>query len=82
MRRPILTGLILIIFLSGDILISAPKHRKIKQTESQKMTNEIDRIQKRVSEIRKNTDTYKLNKEKLNELEMKLEKTKSDLNYW
>ena len=69
------------VFLTGNILIAAPKTRNVKKTESQKMADEINRIDKRVQEIQKNIETYKVNEEKLDELEKKFEETKADLNY-
>ena len=76
-----LTGMAISVFLTGNILIAAPKTRNVKKTESQKMADEINRIDKRVQEIQKNIETYKVNEEKLDELEKKFEETKADLNY-
>ena len=72
-------GSTVLILLTGNILISAPKN--VKKTESQKMADEINRIEKRVQEIQKDIETYKTNEEKLDELEKKFEETKADLNY-
>ena len=76
-----LTGMAISVFLTGNILTAAPKSRSVKKTESQKMADEINRIDKRVQEIQKNIETYKVNEEKLDELEKKFEETKADLNY-
>ena len=77
--KKIMLGSTVLILLTGNILISAPKN--IKKTESQKMADEINRIEKRVQEIQKDIETYKTNEEKLDELEKKFEETKADLNY-
>lgn len=81
MKKIMLTGMAISVFLTGNILIAAPKSKNIKKTESQKMADEIDRIDKRVQEIKKNLEAYKTNEEKLDELEKKFEETKADLNY-
>ena len=77
--KKIMLGSAVLILLTGNILISAP--RNVKKTESQKMADEINRIEKRVQEIQKDIETYKTNEEKLDELEKKFEETKADLNY-
>ncbi len=77
--KKIMLGSAVLILLTGNTLISAPKN--IKKTESQKMADEINRIEKRVQEIQKDIETYKTNEEKLDELEKKFEETKADLNY-
>lgn len=77
--KKIMLGSTVLILLTGNILISAPKN--VKKTESQKMADEINRIEKRVQEIQKDIETYKTNEEKLDELEKKFEETKADLNY-
>ena len=77
--KKIMSGSVVLILLTGNILISAP--RNVKKTESQKMADEINRIEKRVQEIQKDIETYKTNEEKLDELEKKFEETKADLNY-
>lgn len=69
----------LLIFSAGQISLSAPKVRKVKKTESQKMKEEIDRIEKRVNEINKNIEDYKVNEVKLDELEEKYSGTVKDL---
>ena len=70
---------VLLIFSAGQISLSAPKVRKVKKTESQKMKEEIDRIEKRVNEINKNIEDYKVNEVKLDELEEKHSETVRDL---
>ena len=77
--KKIMLGSTVLILLTGNILISAPKN--VKKTESQKMADEINRIEKRVQEIQKDIETYTTNEEKLDELEKKFEETKADLNY-
>ena len=37
----------LLIFSAGQVSLSAPKVRKVKKTESQKMKEEIDRIERK-----------------------------------
>ena len=69
----------LLIFSAGQVSLSAPKVRKVKKTESQKMKEEIDRIEKRVHEINKNIEDYKINEIKLDELEEKYSETRRDL---
>ena len=69
----------LLIFSAGQVSLSAPKVRKVKKTESQKMKEEIDRIEKRVNEINKNIEDYKINEVKLDELEEKYSETVRDL---
>ena len=70
---------VLLIFSAGQISLSAPKTRKVKKSESQKMKAEIDRIEKRVNEINKNIEDYKVNEVKLDELEEKHSETVRDL---
>ena len=70
---------VLLIFSAGQISLSAPKARKVKKSESQKMKSEIDRIEKRVNEINKNIEDYKVNEVKLDELEEKHSETVRDL---
>ena len=70
---------ILLIFSAGQTSLSAPKIRKAKKTESQKMQAEIDRIEKRVNEINKNIEDYKVSEIKLDELEEKYSQTMKDL---
>ena len=61
------------------VSLSAPKVRKVKKTESQKMKEEIDRIEKRVNEINKNIEDYKAAEIKLDELDEKYSQTMKDL---
>ena len=70
---------ILLIFSTGQISLSAPKARKVKKTESQKMKEEVDRIEKRVNEINKNIEDYKAAEIKLDELEEKYSQTMKDI---
>lgn len=70
---------ILLIFSTGQISLSAPKVRKVKKTESQKMKEEVDRIEKRVNEINKNIEDYKAAEIKLDELEEKYSQTMKDI---
>lgn len=77
MKKIILLG-ILSLFLS-QAYMAAPKTKGRKQTESQKMKAEIDRIEKRVNEINNNIEQYKENERKLDELEIKYEETATDL---
>ena len=69
----------LLIFSAGQVSLSAPKVRKVKKTESQKMKEEIDRIEKRVNEINKNIEDYKTAEIKLDELDEKYSQTMKDL---
>ena len=80
MKNFVLAGMIASVFLMGNILISAPKNKKVKKTESQKMADEINRIEKRVQEIQGNIESYKKNDERLDELEKKLDEANKDLN--
>ena len=70
---------VLLIFSAGQISLSAPKARKVKKSESQKMKSEIDRIEKRVNEINKNIEDYKTAEIKLDELDEKYSQTMKDL---
>ena len=70
---------VLLIFSAGQISLSAPKTRKVKKSESQKMKSEIDRIEKRVNEINKNIEDYKAAEIKLDELDEKYSHTMKDL---
>ena len=81
MKKFMLAGMIISVYITGGLLISAPKSKKIKKTESQKMEYEINRIEKRVKEIQKNIEAYKENEKKLDELEKKAEETSNELNY-
>lgn len=76
--KKIILPLILGLFISHGLL-GAPKLKRGKKTESQKMKLEIDRIEKRVNEINKNIETYKENEKKLDDLEIKYEETVTDL---
>ena len=70
---------LLLTLFSTRLLTAAPKIKKGKKTESQKMKEEIDRIEKRVNEINKNIEDYKTNEVKLDELEEKYAETMKDL---
>ena len=70
---------LLLTLFSTQLLTAAPKIKKGKKTESQKMKEEIDRIEKRVNEINKNIEDYKVNEAKLDELEEKYSETIKDL---
>ena len=71
--------LLLLALFSVQLPIAAPKIKSGKKTESQKMKEEIDRIEKRVNEINKNIEDYKVNEVKLDELEEKHSETVRDL---
>ena len=77
MRRIILPVIICLFISQG--LLAAPKLKSGKKTESQKMQAEIDRIEKRVNEINKNIEDYKVSEIKLDELEEKYSQTMKDL---
>ena len=70
---------LLLVLFSTQLLTAAPKIKKGKKTESRKMKEEIDRIEKRVNEINKNIEDYKINEIKLDELEEKYSETRRDL---
>ena len=78
MKKRVSVFLLLVLF-SAQLSIAAPKIRRGKKTESQKMKEEIDRIEKRVNEINKNIEDYKVNEVKLDELEEKYSGTVKDL---
>ena len=77
MKKMILP-LLMCLFVSHGLL-AAPKLKSGKKTESQKMQAEIDRIEKRVNEINKNIEDYKVSEIKLDELEEKYSQTMKDL---
>ena len=70
---------LLLVLFGRQLSIAAPKIKRGKKTESQKMQEEIDRIEKRVNEINKNIEDYKVNEVKLDELEEKYSGTVKDL---
>ena len=70
---------LLLVLFGTQLSTAAPKIKRGKKTESQKMKEEIDRIEKRVNEINKNIEDYKVNEVKLNELEEKYSETVRDL---
>ena len=78
MKKRVSVFLLLVLF-SAQLSIAAPKIRRGKKTESQKMKEEIDRIEKRVNEINKNIEDYKVNEVKLEKLEEKYSETMRDL---
>ena len=70
---------LLLVLFGAQLSTAAPKIKRGKKTESQKMQEEIDRIEKRVNEINKNIEDYKVNEVKLDELEEKYSGTVKDL---
>ena len=78
MKKRVSVFLLLVLF-GTQLSIAAPKIKRGKKTESQKMQEEIDRIEKRVNEINKNIEDYKVNEVKLDELEEKYSGTVKDL---
>ncbi len=70
---------LLLVLFGAQLSTAAPKIKRGKKTESQKMKEEIDRIEKRVNEINKNIEDYKINEVKLDELEEKYSETVRDL---
>ena len=70
---------LLLVLFGAPLSTAAPKIKRGKKTESQKMKEEIDRIEKRVNEINKNIEDYKINEVKLDELEEKYSETVRDL---
>ena len=70
---------LLLVLFGAKLSTAAPKIKRGKKTESQKMQEEIDRIEKRVNEINKNIEDYKVNEVKLDELEEKYSGTVKDL---
>ena len=70
---------LLLVLFGAQLSTAAPKIKRGKKTESQKMKEEIDRIEKRVNEINKNIEDYKVNEVKLDELEEKYSETVRDL---
>jgi gas vesicle protein len=77
--KKLLWMFLLLTLFSTQILMSAPKRGRVKKTESQKMKEEIDRIEKRVNKINKNIEDYKANEVKLDMLEEKYDETIKDL---
>ena len=78
MKRRASVFLLLVLF-GTQLSIAAPKIKRGKKTESQKMQEEIDRIEKRVNEINKNIEDYKTAEIKLDELDEKYSQTMKDL---
>ena len=76
--KKIILPLILVLLISQGVC-AAPKVKRGKKSESQKMQAEIDRIEKRVNEINNNIEAYKENEKKLDELEEKYEEKVTDL---
>ena len=70
---------LLLVLFGTKLSIAAPKIKRGKKTESQKMQEEIDRIEKRVNEINKNIEDYKTAEIKLDELDEKYSQTMKDL---
>ena len=70
---------LLLVLFGTQLSIAAPKIKRGKKTESQKMQEEIDRIEKRVNEINKNIEDYKAAEIKLDELDEKYSQTLKDL---
>ena len=70
---------LLLVLFGTQLSIAAPKIKRGKKTESQKMQEEIDRIEKRVNEINKNIEDYKTAEIKLDELDEKYSQTMKDL---
>ena len=68
MKKCVYLFVVLILLTLSQSLIAAPAKKK---TESQKMKEEIARIEKRVNEINKEIEDYKKNEQKLDELEEK-----------
>ena len=70
---------LLLVLFGAQLSTAAPKIKRGKKTESQKMQEEIDRIEKRVNEINKNIEDYKAAEIKLDELDEKYSQTMKDL---
>ena len=77
--KKIASVFLLLVLFGTQLSIAAPKIKRGKKTESQKMQEEIDRIEKRVNEINKNIEDYKTAEIKLDELDEKYSQTMKDL---
>ena len=70
---------LLLVLFGTQLSIAAPKIKRGKKTESHKMQEAIDRIEKRVNEINKNIEDDKAAEIKLDELDEKYSQTMKDL---